>query len=87
MNVEDEKFIEMKYDRRTPRAGKTNIELNQNDIKCDGRFKFHLGRINLVLMFKLIADTEVNPSQWRIQGAMGYKASHLGLKIVNVGKK
>ncbi|KAM7249006.1 hypothetical protein ACFE04_004047 [Oxalis oulophora] len=58
LTVDDGKLIEMKYDRRTPRAGKTNLELNQNDLKSDGQFKFHLGRVNVVLLYKLIVDTE-----------------------------
>lgn len=58
LSVEEEKLMEIKYVRRSPRASKTNIETT-DDIKSDGVFKFYFSRIHVVLMFKLIYDLEV----------------------------
>ena len=59
LSVEEEKLMEMKYVRRSPRVSKTNIEANTEDIKSDGVFKFHFSRIHVVVMFKLIYDVQV----------------------------
>ncbi len=62
-SVEEEKLLEIKYDRRTARPRKSGIEPNLQEIKSDGNFKFQLGRTNLVFAFKHIYDLRVGKRQ------------------------
>lgn len=60
LSVEDEKVVDFKYVRHSPRFYKqTEIDNNRDDVKSDGSFKLYVGRLHLVLLVKMILDIQV----------------------------
>ncbi|CAH1390229.1 unnamed protein product [Nezara viridula] len=57
LSVEDEKVLDMKYVRHSPRFYKNpDIDTKKDDVKSDGTLKIHVGRIQLVFFCKMILD-------------------------------
>lgn len=36
------------------------MEANKDDVKSDGSFRLHVGRIHIVLLYKLLIDLQVS---------------------------
>ncbi|XP_066901628.1 intermembrane lipid transfer protein VPS13A isoform X3 [Halyomorpha halys] len=57
LSIEDEKVLDMKYVRHSPRFYKNpDIDNKKDDVKSDGNLKIHVGRIQLVFFCKMILD-------------------------------
>ncbi|XP_014251025.1 vacuolar protein sorting-associated protein 13A-like isoform X2 [Cimex lectularius] len=59
LTIDDEKVINFKYIRHNPRFYKTvEIETKRDDVKSDGSLKVQIGRIQLVVLSKMIIDLQ-----------------------------
>ncbi|KAL1131713.1 hypothetical protein AAG570_011326 [Ranatra chinensis] len=59
MSIDDEKIIDFKYVRHSPRLYKqSDIDNNKDDVKSDGSLKLHIGRVNIVVLFKMAIDIQ-----------------------------
>nr|XP_012154530.1 PREDICTED: vacuolar protein sorting-associated protein 13C isoform X3 [Megachile rotundata] len=55
--TEEDKVLDLKYVRHTPRLYKcSDIDTNRDDVMSDGTFKFSIGRISCVLIYKILHD-------------------------------
>ncbi|KAL6266414.1 hypothetical protein P5V15_003265 [Pogonomyrmex californicus] len=55
--TDEDKVFDLKYVRHTPRLYKcSDIDTNQDDVMSDGTFKLSIGRINCVIISKILYD-------------------------------
>lgn len=64
MYTDEDKVFELKYVKNTANIGYNNdIATNVENVFIDGIFKFDLGRINMIFLYKLIVQLEVSKSK------------------------
>ncbi|EFN62404.1 Vacuolar protein sorting-associated protein 13A [Camponotus floridanus] len=57
LTTDEDKVFDLKYVRHTPRLYKcSDIDNNQDDVMSDGTFKLSIGRINCVIISKILYD-------------------------------
>ncbi|XP_011865236.1 PREDICTED: vacuolar protein sorting-associated protein 13A-like isoform X2 [Vollenhovia emeryi] len=57
LTTDEDKVFDLKYVRHTPRLYKcSDIDTKQDDVMSDGTFKLSLGRINCVIISKILYD-------------------------------
>ncbi|XP_077263954.1 intermembrane lipid transfer protein VPS13A isoform X2 [Temnothorax americanus] len=57
LTTDEDKVFDLKYVRHTPRLYKcSDIDTNQDDVMSDGTFKLSIGRINCVIISKILHD-------------------------------
>ncbi|XP_012533549.1 vacuolar protein sorting-associated protein 13A isoform X2 [Monomorium pharaonis] len=57
LTTDEDKVFDLKYVRHTPRLYKcSDIDTNQDDVMSDGTFKLSIGRINCVIISKILYD-------------------------------
>lgn len=60
LTTDEDKVFDLKYVRHTPRLYKcSDIDTNQDDVMSDGTFKLSIGRINCVIISKILYDLRV----------------------------
>lgn len=58
--VDEDRVIDLKYTRHSPRLYKhTDVDTKRDDVKSDGSLKLHVGRIHLVIFYKMFLDIQV----------------------------
>nr|CAD7393578.1 unnamed protein product [Timema cristinae] len=59
--IEEDKVFEFKYVRHSPRLySQSNLgPSNKDDVKSDGSLRLHIGRLHIVLLYKLLVDLQV----------------------------
>ncbi|KAK7790642.1 hypothetical protein R5R35_006536 [Gryllus longicercus] len=59
LSVEEEKVFDLKYVRHSPKLyTQTVMDNKKDDVKSDGSLRLHVGRIQIVLLYKLIIDLQ-----------------------------
>ncbi|RZF42899.1 hypothetical protein LSTR_LSTR017308 [Laodelphax striatellus] len=57
--VDEEKVIDFKYVRHSPKLYRqTGIDEQKDDVKSDGSLKLHVGRVHMVVMYKMGIDIQ-----------------------------
>ncbi|EZA49615.1 Vacuolar protein sorting-associated protein 13A [Ooceraea biroi] len=57
LTTDEDKVLDLKYVRHTPRLYKcSDIDTSQDDVMSDGTFKLSVGRINCVIISKILYD-------------------------------
>ncbi|XP_025991463.1 vacuolar protein sorting-associated protein 13A isoform X2 [Solenopsis invicta] len=57
LTTDEDKVFDLKYVRHTPRLYKcSDIDTNQDDVMSDGTFKLSIGRINCIIISKILYD-------------------------------
>lgn len=60
LTTDEDKVFDLKYVRHIPRLYKcSDIDTNQDDVMSDGTFKLSIGRINCVIISKILYDLRV----------------------------
>ena len=60
LTIEEDKVFDFKYVRHSPRLyTKSDLGSNKDDVKSDGSLRLHIGRIHVVLLYKLLVDLQV----------------------------
>jgi len=60
LTTDEDKVLDLKYVRHTPRLYKcSDIDTKQDDVMSDGTFKLSIGRINCVIISKILYDLRV----------------------------
>lgn len=60
MWLEEDKVLEVKYVRHAPRLySRTDGDIAQQSVKADGALRFYLGRLHVVLLYKILSDLHV----------------------------
>nr|CAD7428776.1 unnamed protein product [Timema monikensis] len=59
--IEEDKVFEFKYVRHSPRLySQSNLgPSNKDDVKSDGSLRLHIGRLHIVLLYKLLVDLQI----------------------------
>lgn len=58
--MDEDRVIDLKYTRHSPRLYKhTDVDTKKDDVKSDGSLKLHVGRIHLVVFYKMFLDIQV----------------------------
>jgi len=58
--TDEDKVFDLKYVRHIPKLYKcSDIDTNQDDVMSDGTFKLSIGRINCVIISKILYDLRV----------------------------
>lgn len=54
-------MFDFKYVRHSPRLyTQSDLGSNKDDVKSDGSLRLHVGRIHVVLLYKLLVDLQVS---------------------------
>lgn len=59
ISVEDDKVLELKYVRHSPRLYNRGLGSKTDDVHSDGSLKINLERLHLVIIYKMIVDLQV----------------------------
>lgn len=61
LTIEEDKVFDFKYVRHSPRLyTQSDLGSNKDDVKSDGSLRLHVGRIHVVLLYKLLVDLQVS---------------------------
>ncbi|XP_068086254.1 intermembrane lipid transfer protein VPS13A [Anabrus simplex] len=59
LSIEEDKVFDFKYVRHSPKLYMHNvIDAKKDDVKSDGSLRIHIGRIQVVLLYKLLVDLQ-----------------------------
>lgn len=59
LTIEEDKVFDFKYVRHSPRLyTQSDLGSNKDDVKSDGSLRLHIGRIHVVLLYKLLVDLQ-----------------------------
>jgi hypothetical protein len=60
LTIEEDKVFDFKYVRHSPRLyTQSDLGSVKDDVKSDGSLRLHVGRIHVVLLYKLLVDLQV----------------------------
>ena len=60
LTIEEDKVFDFKYVRHSPRLyTQSDLGSNKDDVKSDGSLRLHIGRIHVVLLYRLLVDLQV----------------------------
>ena len=60
LTIEEDKVFDFKYVRHSPRLyTQSDLGSNKDDVKSDGSLRLHIGRIHIVLLYKMLVDLQV----------------------------
>lgn len=67
MAIEEDKVFDFKYVRHSPKLyTQSDLGSNKDDVKSDGSLRLHIGRIHVVLLYRLLVDLQVSGRILRI---------------------
>ncbi|KAJ9582487.1 hypothetical protein L9F63_003180, partial [Diploptera punctata] len=59
VTIEEDKVFDFKYVRHSPKLyTQSDLGSNKDDVKSDGSLRLHIGRIHIVLLYKLLIDLQ-----------------------------
>jgi hypothetical protein len=65
VTIEEDKVFDFKYVRHSPKLyTQSDLGSNRDDVKSDGSLRLHIGRIHVVLLYKLLVDLQVSDEKW-----------------------
>lgn len=61
LTIEEDKVFDFKYVRHSPKLyTQSDLGPNKDDVKSDGSLRLHIGRIHVVLLYKLLVNLQVS---------------------------
>jgi hypothetical protein len=61
VTIEEDKVFDFKYVRHSPKLyTQSDLGSNKDDVKSDGSLRLHIGRIHVVLLYRLLVDLQVS---------------------------
>jgi hypothetical protein len=61
LTIEEDKVFDFKYVRHSPKLyTQSDLGSNKDDVKSDGSLRLHIGRIHVILLYKLLVDLQVS---------------------------